>query len=130
MQQRGWVGKPVLRAGRQPALVSCRTSPLSGRPQPPFRPIIPKNRYSDPAHGIIDGAICFAGIETDPEVLLVLEAQRHGDSLAEWHYGFNRVAFAELHVRFDDKVLWTAPRLTTTAPTEAYHLIPIRLGGQ
>jgi hypothetical protein len=51
-------------------------------------------------------------------------------SLAEWYYGFNRVAFAELHVRFDDKELWTAPRLTTTAPTEAYHLIPIRLGGQ
>jgi len=90
----------------------------------------PVYRYSDPAHGIIDGALCFACVETDPEVLLVLEAQRRGDSPPEWYYGFNRAAFAELHVRFDDKELWTAPRLTTTSPQDPYHLIPIMLGGQ
>jgi len=96
---------------------------LAWLPQPVYR-------YSDPAHGIIDGALCFACIETDPEVLLVLEAQRRGNSPAAWYYGFNRAAFAELHVRFDDKELWTAPRLTTTSPDAPYHLIPVMLGGR
>ena len=44
----------------------------------------PIYRYADPAHGTIDGALCFACVETDPEVLLVLEAQRRGNSPPAW----------------------------------------------
>jgi len=90
----------------------------------------PVYRYSDPAHGITDGAICFACTETDPEVLLVIEAQRRGDSPSAWYCGFNRVTACEVHVRFDDKVLWTAPRVETTqtSATDAYHLLFERLG--
>jgi len=87
----------------------------------------PVYRYSDPAHGIIDGALCFACLESDPEVILVLEAQRHGDAPPAWYYGFNRSAFAELHVRFDGKPLWTAPRLSGTAPANPYHMMSMPL---
>jgi hypothetical protein len=46
---------------------------------------------------------------------------------ASWYYGFNRVTFAGLHVRFDDKELWTAPRPTRTSSTNSYHLVPVPL---
>jgi len=61
----------------------------------------------------------------------VIEAQRRGDTPPAWYYyGLNRVTVAELHVRFDDKVLWTAPRLglTETSATDIYHLWSTRLG--
>jgi regulation of enolase protein 1 (concanavalin A-like superfamily) len=96
---------------------------LAWLPQPVYR-------YADPAHGTIDGAICFACVETDPEVLLVLEAQRRGDSPPAWYYGFNRAGKAELHVRFDDKELWTAPRLIGTTPRDPYHFLPVLLTGR
>jgi hypothetical protein len=76
---------------------------------------------------VSDGAICFACIETNPEVLLVLEAQRRPGAAAAWYCGFNRAAFAGLHVRLDGKEIWTAPNLGGTSPNEPYHVVPISL---
>ena len=87
----------------------------------------PVCRYADPAHGVIDGAVCFACVEGDPEVVLVIEAQRGGSSPPGWYYGFNRASLAEIHVRFDGKPLWTAPKLSDTSPDDAYHLWPMTL---
>jgi hypothetical protein len=88
----------------------------------------PVYRYSDADSGIIDGAICFACIETNPEVVLVLEAQRRKNSPPAWHYGFNRVAYAELHVCFDEKEIWTGPRLRGTSAANSYYLLGVNLG--
>jgi hypothetical protein len=87
----------------------------------------PIYRYSDPTEGIVDGALCFACIETNPEVLIVLEAQRRPNSPPSWYCGFNRITYAELHVRRDDKDIWTAPPLQGTSFGGSYHLIPVTL---
>jgi len=88
----------------------------------------PVYRYSDPANGVVDGALCFACIETNPEVLLVLEVHRRGQSPAAWHFGFNRVSYAALSVLMDDKKLWTAPVISSgTSPGEPYYLVPVSL---
>ncbi|MGO9112897.1 MAG: hypothetical protein ACLP9L_26995 [Thermoguttaceae bacterium] len=87
----------------------------------------PIHRYCDAKQGIIDGFLCFSCIDTNPEVVLVLEAQRRKNSAPEWRYGFNRIAFAELHVFLDDKEIWTAPHLSGTSSEDAYHLIAVGL---
>jgi hypothetical protein len=87
----------------------------------------PVHRYSDAKQGIIDGFLCFSCIDTNPEVVLVLEAQRRENSRPVWRYGFNRIAFAELHVSLDGEEIWTAPHLSGTSSGDAYHLIAVPL---
>jgi len=92
-----------------------KTVGLSWLPQPVYR-------YSDPARGIIDGALCFACYKTNPGVVLVLEARRHGSSPPAWYCGFARHSYYKLRVRFDDKEFWTAQPLPRTAGTEPYYI--------
>jgi len=84
--------------------------------------------YNDPDQGIVDGAICFSCIETNPEIVLVLEAQRHANSQPAWYCGFNRLGWAELHVTFDDNEIWTAPHIRGTSPSGSYYMMSVRLG--
>jgi hypothetical protein len=59
----------------------------------------PLDRYSDPKNGITDGAI-FAFVHgTNPELMLLIEAQQNG-----WNFGHLRMAYAKLELRLDDKV--------------------------
>ncbi len=90
----------------------------------------PVHRYSDAKRGIIDGFLCFSCIDTNPEVVLVLEAWRRENSAPVWRYGFNRIAFAELHVFLDHEEIWTAPHLNGTSPEGDYHLIAVQLHPQ
>jgi hypothetical protein len=60
----------------------------------------PLVRYSDKANAITDGAI-FAFVHgTNPEILLLVEAQQDA-----WSYGHLRMAYAKLELRLDDKVV-------------------------
>jgi hypothetical protein len=99
--------------------------------QPPEGDLVwlpkPVHRYSDAKQGIIDGFLCLSCIDANPEVVLVLEAQRNDKGAPVWRYGFNRIAFAELHIFLDDKEIWTAPHLSGTSSDDAYHLKAVRL---
>jgi hypothetical protein len=71
----------------------------------------PMYRYDKPEGPVVDGAI-FAYVTsagTDPEVVLVLEARKNGDSLA-WHYRAIRFSDSDLHVQHDGKEVFSSIR--------------------
>ncbi len=88
----------------------------------------PVHRYSDAKQGTIDGFLCLCCLDTDPEIVMVLEAQRDGNAAPEWRGGFNRIALAELNVYLDKKEIWKAQRIKATANQDAYRSIGVNLG--
>lgn len=71
--------------------------------------IQPVHRYADESQSVIDGAVFVLAHDTNPEILVQLEA--HGDvNDAHWKVSFSRLGSAELHVLLDGKEFWTAPR--------------------
>ena len=71
--------------------------------------IQPVHRYSDESQSVIDGAVFVLAHDTNPEILVQLEA--HGDvNDAHWKVSFSRLGSAELHVLLDGKEFRTAPR--------------------
>jgi len=87
----------------------------------------PIYRYSDPEHGLIDGAIFLMVHSTNPEAALILEAVREGDTDPGWRYALTRLTIAELHVALDGDEVWTLPQLKSTARTDPYwvYFLPI-----
>jgi hypothetical protein len=67
----------------------------------------PAHRYVDPAPGLIDGGMFIISYGLNPEAVLLLEARREGASATAWHYGFARIAIAEIHVELGGKEVWT-----------------------
>jgi hypothetical protein len=75
----------------------------------------PIYRYvgTDPADGLVDGAL-FAFVEgTDPEVFLLLEARRRGggDGVVEWDYALARMNSVSLRVAHKGKEVWSLPEM-------------------
>ncbi len=71
----------------------------------------PMYRYEKPEGDVVDGAI-FAYVTsagTDPEVVLLLEARKRGDSLA-WHYRAIRFSDSDLYVQHRGKEVWNSIR--------------------
>lgn len=89
----------------------------------------PIHRYSDPEHGLIDGALFLMTHTTNPEIIMAIEAVRESDK-SVWKYGFARCAYAELHVELDGKDVWTQSHLDGTASADPYWLFfkPIASG--
>jgi hypothetical protein len=83
----------------------------------------PIHRYSDEKQGIVDGFICLSCIEDFPQVAIVLEVQRRENSASEWRYGFNRTARDELHMSLDNKEIWKAWHLNSTAARYGFRFI-------
>ena len=86
--------------------------------------IQPVHRYADESQSLIDGAVFVLAHDTNPEILVQLEA--HGDSNdARWRVSFSRLGSAELHVLLDGKEFWTAPRTPNVVgePTDPYWLM-------
>jgi hypothetical protein len=67
----------------------------------------PAYRYADLASGLIDGGMFIISYGLNPELVVLVEARREGSSPAAWHYGFARIAIAEIHVELDGKEVWT-----------------------
>jgi hypothetical protein len=80
----------------------------------------PLFRY-DPKEGdVIDGAVLAFVMGTDPEVLLLIEAVRDGET-AKWQYAFVRRTSGELEGRLDDAAVWNARRFPVqNDPRQAY----------
>ena len=84
--------------------------PVKGRnalrllPQPVYR-------YEKLPRDLLDGAL-FAFVQgTDPEVFLLIEAEKT-DGAARWRYAASRMNMFELHLALDDKEVWSAAELT------------------
>lgn len=76
--------------------------------------------YSDPENGILDGALFTLANGTNPEILLMLEA-RANDRGARFQWAVGRLAHAEIHLEFDGKELYSAPRgWDLVGPTKSY----------
>jgi hypothetical protein len=61
-------------------------------------------RYESAGQGIIDGAIFALAEVTDPEVIVLVEAVKDGDSTS-WRYALARMNNHALTVRLDDKLV-------------------------
>jgi hypothetical protein len=81
-------------------------------------------RYESAESGLVDGAM-FAFVQgTDPQVLLLLEARRDGESL-KWQYGLARMASGAVSARYQGKEIWTEPKYDFKAdPTKSFLVLP------
>lgn len=68
----------------------------------------PLLRYSEPNAGVVDGMVFAFMHATNPEILLLLEVQKDGETL-EWRYQLARQGAASLWVELDGKELWAGP---------------------
>ncbi len=87
-----------------------------------LRPLsTPLYRYADEATGVIDGAIFAFANGTNPEVLLLLEAQRdEATKQAFWTYGFAQMTGAEVFASLDDREVWSQKEADPPAIRDSY----------
>ena len=65
----------------------------------------PLHRYSSPQHGVLDGAVFALVTANDPELLIVIEAQKRDDRTA-WYYRLGRMAAPPRTVQLDGTKVW------------------------
>jgi hypothetical protein len=87
--------------GRQNSIRGERPYDLERWPRPLLR-------YADEEAGIVDGALFAFVHDSNPEILVLLEAQGKPDA-AKWNYSLARQAAAPLHVDLDGKEIWAGP---------------------
>ena len=80
----------------------------------------PVYRYSDADAGIQDGAIFAFGYGTNPDILLVIESDRQGESAPSWRYGVGRLGGGEAFVSLDGQEVWTQPAVGIPFRGETY----------
>jgi hypothetical protein len=71
----------------------------------------PLYRYDKPQGDVVDGTLFtfVTSAGTDPEVIVVLEARKIGQSLA-WHYRAIRFSDSNLYVQYKGKEVWSSVR--------------------
>jgi hypothetical protein len=67
----------------------------------------PLHRYSDAARKIVDGQVFAFVHDTNPEIIVLVEAQGKPDA-ASWKYLLARHTAAPLHVDLDGKEIWSS----------------------
>jgi hypothetical protein len=72
----------------------------------------PLHTYRDEPGGVVEGALFTFANGTNPELMLFIEARTdpQGESKPVWQFGVGRSAYAELHLEYDGKEVFTAPR--------------------
>jgi len=66
----------------------------------------PIDRYSDPASGVVDGAVFVYAYGTNPEALLVIEAQRRGSDPPRWLFAAAPFSHCEITLDFGSRNVW------------------------
>lgn len=91
----------------------------SGRQE--LRPLPqPVYRYDDSDRGIVDGALFCYAKGTNPEVLLLLQAEKR-DGRTQWKHAFCRMTERECEVRSGNEVVWSIGKAPIPqGPDEAY----------
>jgi hypothetical protein len=82
----------------------------------------PLHRYEDPDRGLVEGGLFILANNTNPEVVLLLEAARHDSGAAAWQYALARLGHAEMHVSLDDVEVWSVPRVDALPADSPYWL--------
>lgn len=81
----------------------------------------PLYRYADEQTGVIDGAVFAFANGTNPEVLLLLEAQRDAATKqAIWTYGFAQMTGAAVYASLDDREVWSQKEADPPAIRDSY----------
>jgi hypothetical protein len=72
----------------------------------------PLQTYRDDASGLLDGGLFTLANGTNPEIMVFIEARRDAkdSTKAVWQYAVGRLAHAELHLQYDGKEVFEAPR--------------------
>jgi hypothetical protein len=72
----------------------------------------PLHSYRDEEAGIVEGGLFSFANGTNPELLLFIEARQAKDKSSKpfWQFGVGRSAYAELHLEYDGKEVYSAPR--------------------
>jgi hypothetical protein len=87
----------------------------------------PIDRYSDAEAGQIDGAIFLFSIGTNPEVMVLLEAQGPSLDKAIWRYPVAPVNVAPFEVAIDHKEVWKQPYHSERANTPNGSYFAVRM---
>lgn len=80
----------------------------------------PLYRYSQEDAGILDGSIFAFANGTNPEVLLVLEAQSEQAGASLWHYSLFQMTGAAVSVELDGKEVWQRDEADPPAVRDSY----------
>ncbi len=78
----------------------------------------PLYRYSAPKAGVRDGALFSYALGTDPEVLLLIEAQQEGDA-ETWKEAFARLTGFACRAALDDKEVWSCKVMPFPYPPDS-----------
>lgn len=78
----------------------------------------PLYRYSMPKAGVLDGALFSYALGTDPEVLVLIEAQKEGDT-ETWMVAFARLTGFACQATLDDKEVWSCKVLPWPTPASS-----------
>ena len=70
----------------------------------------PLYRYEPATGDLVDGALFCLAHGTDPEIFLVIEAHKKGDS-AEWRYALAQFSDLEVHARYKGKDVWEGGKI-------------------
>ncbi|HJZ53992.1 MAG TPA: hypothetical protein VKE74_03500 [Gemmataceae bacterium] len=72
----------------------------------------PLHTYRDEDAGLLEGALYTLANGTNPEIMVFVEARANAKdgSKAVWQYAVGRLADAELHLEYDGKEVFDAPR--------------------
>ena len=83
----------------------------------------PLHTYRDKANGILEGGLFTLANGTNPEILLFIEARvdpKDRDKRV-WQFAVGRLAHAELHMEYDGKEIFEAPRAgSLSGPDKPY----------
>jgi hypothetical protein len=90
----------------------------------------PIHRYAELKGELLDGAVFAFCHDTDPEVILLIEAVGQGPAARTWRFAAAPISSAELHLEMDRRDVWQMPRApgVVGAPSGPYWLFtpPIR----
>jgi hypothetical protein len=85
----------------------------------------PLHSYRDEAGGILEGGLFTLANGTNPEILFFVEARvdPHDKTKTTWQFAVGRLAHAELHMEYDGKEIFNAPRGNeVSGPNKPYWL--------
>ena len=84
----------------------------------------PIHRYAEPKGELLDGAVFAFCHDTDPEVILLIEAVQQGPDKRTWRFAAAPISSAELHLERDGRDVWQLPRAPGVVgdPSDPYWL--------
>ena len=80
-------------------------------------------RYADPASGQVDGTIFVLANGTNPEVMVLIEAQGRSIEKATWRFAVAPVTVAPFEVTLDRREVWAQAYHSdqVNVPTSSYY---------